>query len=235
MIKNIFFDLDGTLLPMDTEFFTTSYFKLLVKKAMPLGYEGKELIEALWLGVEAMVRNDNSKSNDLAFWESFAKYYHKENVDAERAFFEEFYKNEFQQAIAFCNPGEDSAKIVELCKEKGLRTILATNPIFPEIATLSRIRWAGLKPEDFEYITVYENCGYAKPNLKYYSDLLEKTGCLAGETLMVGNDVDEDLIAEKLGMEVFLLTDYAINKHNKDVSKVKQGGFKELAAFIQAL
>ncbi len=32
MIKAILFDLDGTLLPMDQENFTTSYFKLLAKK-----------------------------------------------------------------------------------------------------------------------------------------------------------------------------------------------------------
>lgn len=28
--------------------------------------------------------------------------------------------------------------------------ILATNPLFPTVATKSRIRWVGLEPEDFE-------------------------------------------------------------------------------------
>jgi len=31
----------------------------------------------------------------------------------------------------------------------GFRVALATNPIFPAIATEKRIRWAGLTPEDF--------------------------------------------------------------------------------------
>ena len=34
MIKNILFDLDGTLLPMDMEKFTQGYFKRLVMKAV---------------------------------------------------------------------------------------------------------------------------------------------------------------------------------------------------------
>ena len=34
MIKNVLFDLDGTLLPMDMDEFTNGYFKFLVKKAM---------------------------------------------------------------------------------------------------------------------------------------------------------------------------------------------------------
>lgn len=38
---------------------------------------------------------------------------------------------------------------VHAVKEIGLQVALATNPIFPEVATESRIRWAGLKPEDF--------------------------------------------------------------------------------------
>ena len=34
---------------------------------------------------------------------------------------------------------------------------------------------------------------------------------------MVGNDVGEDMVAEKLGMQVFLLTDCLINIKNVDV------------------
>ena len=39
----------------------------------------------------------------------------------------------------------------------GYKVVLATNPIFPAIATESRMRWAGLAPEDFDYYTTYEN------------------------------------------------------------------------------
>ena len=50
----IFFDLDGTLLPMDNDRFTLGYFHLLAQTAAPYGYEEKALVSALWQGVEAV-------------------------------------------------------------------------------------------------------------------------------------------------------------------------------------
>ena len=47
MITTLLFDLDGTLLPMDTEVFTKHYFSLLVQKLAPYGYEAKPLIGAV--------------------------------------------------------------------------------------------------------------------------------------------------------------------------------------------
>jgi hypothetical protein len=35
---------------------------------------------------------------------------------------------------------------------------------------------------------------------------------------MIGNDVREDMIAQQLGMKVFLLTDCLINNNNIDIS-----------------
>ena len=58
MKQAILFDLDGTLLPMDQEEFTNGYFKLLAAKMAPHGYEPKSLVDALWMGVGAMVKND---------------------------------------------------------------------------------------------------------------------------------------------------------------------------------
>ena len=45
---------------------------------------------------------------------------------------------------------------------------------------------------------------------------------------MVGNDVEDDMIAEAIGMKVFLLTDCLINKDNKDISKYPQGSFDDI-------
>ena len=59
-ITTILFDLDGTLLPMDQEAFTTGYFKFLAKKLAPYGYEPKSLVDAIWAGTAAMVKNDGS-------------------------------------------------------------------------------------------------------------------------------------------------------------------------------
>ncbi len=52
---------------------------------------------------------------------------------------------------------------------------------------------------------------------------------------MVGNDVEEDLIAASLGMSVFLLTDCLINRNHADLSPYPQGGFDALADYIRRL
>ena len=115
----------------------------------------------------------------------------------------------------------------------GMQVVLATNPIFPAVATESRIRWAGLEPEEFELYTTYENIGYCKPNPSYYQEILNRLGEAPEHCLMVGNDVGEDMIARDLGMQVFLLTDCLINRENKDISVYPNGGFDELMDYIR--
>ena len=113
--------------------------------------------------------------------------------------------------------------------------VLATNPLFPPTATESRVRWAGLQPSDFELITVYDNSYHCKPNPAYYEDILRTIGARAEECVMVGNDAKEDMIAESLGMQVFLLTDCLINSENRDISKYPRGSFRELMEYIKTL
>ena len=52
---------------------------------------------------------------------------------------------------------------------------------------------------------------------------------------MVGNDLSDDMIAEKIGMKVFLLTDCSINKENEDISVYPRGSFEELDSFLESL
>jgi FMN phosphatase YigB (HAD superfamily) len=122
-----------------------------------------------------------------------------------------------------------------MLKEKGKRLVLATNPIFPALATECRMGWAGLSPEDFEMYTTYENSSFCKPNTEYYRAILYSIGLSAEECLMVGNDVGEDMVASTLGMKVFLLTDCLINKAGEDISVYPQGGFDELISYLETL
>ena len=52
---------------------------------------------------------------------------------------------------------------------------------------------------------------------------------------MVGNDVGEDMIAEKLGMKVFLLKDCLINTKEQEINQYPQGGFQELQEYLKRL
>ena len=154
MLTTVLFDLDGTLLPMDQDVFVRDYFHRLAKKVAPLGYAPKALVDTVWAGTEAMVKNDGSQTNEEAFWRVFADRYGAERL-RDRPAFDEFYRTDFQQTAQVCGRDPDARRVAEALKAMGLRLALATNPIFPRTATHSRVRWAGLEPEAFEYITTY--------------------------------------------------------------------------------
>ena len=234
-IKAVLFDLDGTLLPMDQEVFVKAYLKLLATKLAPLGYEPEKLVECIWAGTGAMVKNDGSCLNEKRFWDVFQVMYSKAQMEEHKPIMDRFYTEEFNRARTACGFHPLSRKIIDLVKESGRMAVLATNPIFPAPATENRIRWAGLAPEDFTLYTTYENSSYCKPNPKYYLEILNKLGLAPEECAMVGNDVEEDMVAETMGMKVFLLTDCLISRHGTDLSAYPHGGFEDLEQFLITL
>lgn len=184
-ITTVLFDLDGTLLPMNQDEFTKGYFKLLAAKLALHGYEPKQLIDTIWACMAAMVKNGGTCSNEEVFWEKFAAIY-EEKALADKPLFEEFYEKEFEGAKAYCKFNPRVPKAIRRIQEMGYRVVLATNPIFPAVATEARIRWAGLEPSDFELYTTYENYSYCKPNPAYYKEILDRLTLAGTEQLMPG-------------------------------------------------
>ncbi len=234
MLKAILFDLDGTLLPMDQDIFIGAYFRGLTKKLASRGYEPEALTEAIWKCTGAMIRNNGSCTNEKTFWRAFSGLL-GDHVLEDMPVFEEFYHNEFQQVKEVCGCNPQAKELMAWLKTKPYQRILATNPLFPAIATHSRVRWAGLQPEDFSYCTTYENSSFSKPNPDYYREILQKNGLEPSECLMIGNDVAEDMITRELGLKVFLLTDCLINKNGADISQYPHGSFPELRAFLETI
>ena len=231
-MKTILFDLDGTLLPMDQEEFIKAYLGGLATKLVPYGYDPNQLINAIWAGTKAMVTNDGTETNETQFWQTFQNLM-GEDIRQDEPLFDDFYRNEFRLVSYICGHTEKAGKLVRWLKSQGCRTILATNPIFPAIATGARMEWAGIKATDFELVTTYENSSYCKPNLAYYRQILSQIDEQPENCIMIGNDVSEDMIAAQLGMQVFLLTDCMINKENTDISQYPHGSFDALMAFLQ--
>lgn len=230
MIDAVFFDMDGTLLPMDAEVFTEAYFSRLAEALAPRGYDKKALIDGVWKGTYAMIRNDGTCTNEARFWQVFFSLFGDRTADL--PYFEEFYRTRFQEAKSVCGFAPEARTVVDFLKEKGKTLVLATNPVFPMIAQESRLRWAGLSPEDFAFITSYENSSYCKPNPAYFTEICEKLSIDPERSLMIGNDAREDTAAEEVGMRVFLLTPCLIGR-GKDISRYPQGGYRELFAFLQ--
>ena len=231
-ITLVLFDLDGTLLPMDQELFIKAYFGGIAARLAPRGYEPQALIKAIWTGTGAMVKNDGLTTNESAFWNAFSAVYGPKAMEDE-PYFDQFYREDFDGIKKVCGFTAESDRIIKLIRGAGVRVALATNPIFPAIATQKRMAWAGLDRNDFELVTTYENSSFCKPNLKYYEEILKKLSCCPEECLMVGNDVGEDMVAKNLGMKVFLLTDCLINKSGEDLSAYSHGTFNDLEEYLK--
>ena len=234
MIKAVLFDLDGTLLPMDQDLFVKAYISTMAAHLLPHGYEPKALIQALSMGTEAMYGNDGSKTNEECFWDAFNQVF-QQDCRKDMPVFDEYYRTGFQTVKEKCGFAPEASSVLQAVKEKGLLPVLATNPLFPAIATHSRVRWAGLQPEDFFHITTYENSHFCKPTAAYYREILDYLSLSPESCLMVGNDAAEDLAAMEVGISCFLLTDCLINRNGRDIHDVPQGSFSQLIAFIENL
>lgn len=233
-ITTVLFDLDGTLLPMDQEDFLKSYFLQLTSHMAGHGYEPDQLVQAVWAGTAAMVQNTGEQTNEAVFWDTIAGIW-GERVPQDLPLFEDFYKTGFGRVRESCGFDPRAAETVALCRHLGFRVILATNPVFPALATRQRIAWAGLAPEEFELVTAYENSCRCKPNPDYYRDILRRQGLRPEECVMVGNDVEEDMVAGTLGIRTFLLTHCLINRCAKDISVWPHGDFCALQTFLRGL
>ncbi len=211
MIKAIFFDLDGTLLPFDEEEFTKLYFALMCKRMAPFGYEPEKLAKTIWDGTRLMYKNDGSRSNFEVFWDHFFSVWGDAARDEVKNF-DEFYTNEFMQTRSICGENPEARRIVDFCREHVQYTVLSTNPIFPLVGTHSRMSFVGLRPEDFDFVTAYENSCYAKPNPEYFKSLLKKFDLRPEEVILFGNNTLEDgECALGAGIKCYLVGDNIIH------------------------
>ncbi len=232
-IKAVLFDLDGTLLPVDNDELARVYFERLTAFMAKAGYSPGLFGKAVMRGIGEMMKNDGNRINEAVFWEAFISVA-GEVTGEKRAAFDEFYRTEFPKLKSVCGYSEAAGRIVKELAKRGISVVIATQPVFPKVATEQRIAWAGIDCEDIKFFTTFENSSFCKPCIKYYEAIIEKLGIPAEECLMVGNDADEDMVAENLGMHVYLVTDDLINRKKKDISSYNKGSLENLNSLIEA-
>ncbi|AKL94129.1 HAD superfamily hydrolase [Clostridium aceticum] len=234
MLKTILFDLDGTLLPFKMEDFIQKYFEGLGRKFKDY-FTFKELQNLLWESTNYMIKNmETDKTNADAFFEDF---YSKTNHSPNQLnpLFEEFYTHDFPKIKEVTKQSQDIIKSISLLKEKNYELVVATNPLFPKQAILHRVEWAGLNKADFAFITNFEEMHFCKPHLHFYQELLEKINRQPQECMMVGNDVEEDMVAKKLGCATYLIEDYKIQRSQKVDTIDHVGKYEDFYEFVKAL
>lgn len=240
----IFFDMDGTLLPMDVRQFLDDYYVYLREKLNREGVDEELFIAALNRGMNAMSSHDAQETNADAFWRMFAAEYEEQErplnaseLKQAHNFLIDFYENDFDQCGKDVVPNPYSRRAVETLAAKGYPLYLTTMPLFPREGVETRLKWADVDPSSFLRITTYANSTAVKPQLAFYYENLAIAGASdePERVLMVGNNTIDDLVCLQAGIDAFLVTDELINKNDFDVESVMHGTMKEFFEFASNL
>lgn len=232
--RAVFFDLDGTLLPMDLDEFMQSYFSSLASYVAANGIDPAMFTAGLKNGIKAMAAHEDGRLNAEAYWEAFFEAVDRDALDW-TPLINRFYEHDFGKIGEGVTPNPDAARAIKTLIEKGYPLVLATMPMFPLRAVQWRLTWAGIDPNVFSRITNFENSTSVKPKLAYFAENLRAAGLEGADVLMVGNNTVEDLACLDLGMDAFLVTDHLLDPVEFDLSTVKHGSMAEFALWVEAL
>ncbi len=199
-------DLDDTLLDTNIESFLPAYYKALADYLSPQVVPSV-LMPALMSGIGLMLANDDPSVTLQQVFES--DFYPRIAVPKEslRDSIDDFYASVFPTLSVATRIRPEARELVDWALSEGHQVALATDPLFPRRATLERVRWAGLDPEQFDLISSYETFHFTKSHPAFFAEFLGRLGWPERPVLMAGNDVQRDLLpAQSLG-----LTTYHVN------------------------
>lgn len=233
-MKAILFDLDGTLLPMDTEKFMKIYASEVTKAFQ--GFDEAEMIfPQIMKSIGTVVKSREENTNYEKFFLDFENKMPKTRHEYLEVF-DKFYETGFLNVKNATSQSEHIIEAVQILKEKGYQLVIATNPIFPMAANRHRIAWAGLNIDDFDHVTSFEKNMHCKPSLEFYGEVLSEAGLKGEDVLMVGNDVQEDMVIKALGAKTYLINNYVINRlPNEEIPADYTGNYEDFLEFVKAL
>lgn len=205
MIQAILFDLDDTLLINDSRAFMNSYFTLLSQFATPI-MEPRAFLKDVAEATRATILNtDPTLTNADVFWAEFETLSGRQRADLE-PFFAEFYTREFSKLRSVTEREARAVDLVETAIADGRQVVIATNPLFPQVAIEQRLAWAGVPVDNhpFALVTTYEGMHAAKPQPAYYREILTRIAVSPEQAIMVGNDWLNDIEpAARLGLHTY--------------------------------
>jgi FMN phosphatase YigB (HAD superfamily) len=150
-----------------------------------------------------MIASHPGRTNEEVFAEAFSAVTGVDLGPESWARFDLFYEDVFPTLRGTIGPSIGAAEAISTAQRLGMKTVVATNPIFPAAAIRERMRWAGIAEVPFDLVTTYEIMHAAKPDLEYYRSIAETIECDPCDCLMVGDDPTLDMVAADIGMRTF--------------------------------
>lgn len=230
-------DLDDTLISSRNEAFTSAYLKALGHHLASY-FPPDKLIHELLSATEHMIRNqDPARTLEQTFDQVFYPALEVSRADLQPAL-DDFYSRVYPSLQANMVRHEEAIRFVTRAISKGFRVAIATNPLFPRTAIVQRLEWAGLPPDriPFSLISSYETFHFAKPNPAFYAEVMAQLGWPEGPTIMVGNDLYEDIApAAVLGLGTFWMTADHREPPEGSPRANHRGDLFDLAAWLDTL
>jgi FMN phosphatase YigB (HAD superfamily) len=200
MTLTLLLDLDDTLINTNIDSFVAVYFQALSRELAPHATPDV-MVRALMSGTKKMMENEDfSQTLEEVF---NAEFYPQIGTSREKLIdvIENFYDHIFPTLSGVTSPKPEAKSFIDWAFSQGFRVAIATDPLFPRKATHHRLRWAGFEPEQFEIVSSFEHFHFTKTHPAYYAEVLGRMGWQDGPVLMVGNDLDRDILpAKKLGL-----------------------------------
>lgn len=205
MLRAVLFDLDNTLIHIGERQFFQVYIPAVARAFADIMPESF-FLERLLSSTGMVLNNNGHMLNVDCFMNAFCKGYEEQREDFWKRFVR-FYETEYDQFRSLASVPAGVRDLLLQLRERPLKLVIASNPLWPSIAQKKRLAWAGLEDLDFDLITHIENMTYCKPRVEYYRETCAKIGESPEVCLMVGNDPVNDMVVGTIGMKTYLVTD----------------------------
>lgn len=229
-IRAILFDLDGTLLDSNMEYFLPHYFQRLSARMTHLA-SPKAFIAHLLRATEVMTANDGRATNEEVFAAAFYPFAGRSRAELEPIFLD-FYAHDFPKLQEVTRRRPEARSVVQLAFASGYDVAIATNPLFPETAIRQRLAWAGVADFPYKLVTTYENSRYCKPNHSYWAAICAHLGHPPEACLVVG-DEHMDMVAACIGCPTYLVPGPATALRPDTPEPTYRGALVDLAALLE--
>jgi len=232
MPLTLLLDLDDTLLDTNMDAFVPAYFGALAKH-LKGRVSSDTMLPALMSGTQLMLSSEDPAHTLQEIFEAY--FYPKLGVPKEelREIIEQFYDEVFPTIGHVTKKRAGTVELVDWAFAQGYRVAVATDPLFPRKATYHRIRWAGLEPERFDLISSFETFHFSKSHSAYFAEVLGRLGWPDGPALMVGNDVERDLLpAQRLGLATFHIDGAPASKSGPEAER--RGNLVDLRLWLES-
>lgn len=200
---HLLIDLDGTLVDGDRPLMRLDFMKRMNAVWNEKG-DAIQTAKAFYYMRKAVESPPNGETNEIRMARAFSSVF---KMDEKRAkhYLEKSIKKVFPYLEPYFSPIPGASEFIEWGK-KHYTLILATNPIWIPEAVEMRARWGGIDMGVFHSFTHAARMHSCKPRKEYYQEILEQENLCPEECILIGNDLKKDLPANRIGIEVYIVS-----------------------------